>query len=706
MALPPGGRIKYYILAACLIGTFLGISLFGLFDPLSIAVRSFVLVVHSWSARALVALTSAFGWSGGVRAVRAALVVPDDPVFQLQALTLLVLAAVLGLGLVRRRFWCRYVCPLGAVYAMAGQAAATRRRVGEACTECGQCARACPMGCISPDGRRTLHGECTLCLQCRPACPTDAVRFFGRTPAEQRAEVDLTRRGVAVAVVSGLAAYPAMRMPWSWLHAKRDPLMRPPLAGRDPGAFLGKCLRCGQCMRACPTQVIQPAGVEAGLESLWTPKVAPRPGYCEYNCTACGEACPTGAIPTFTLDEKHATAIGLAFLDRSRCIPWRGDQRWHEEDFDADDHNCGVCEEVCPVAGKAIHFRRVYGPEDGDAPDGTGQELRLPYVRQEACIGCGYCQAVCPVEGAAAVRVTGGFRKVSRQPLRLPAPQARTAQALPAVSDELRLAGPKTTYQGAAELWDYINGAGEVYLRFNFVRVTAAEYTDGAGTLKVDLWGFETPDDAFGAFAKDRRGGPADVGDEGAELSGSVWARRGRFMIAVLNLGEVPAEQAKLLASTALDALEEAPSRRPAICRALPRERLDEFSVVFMRDELPLNDIYLADEAVPDGTLGIGGGAVGAYGRYDLRGDRKPAGLLLVEHPDAAAASAAAAADRFARLRRQWGEAEGADGAHVTFRAADDSYCVIASAGRRFAAAFFMPSAEAGAALVSRALQD
>ena len=123
--------------------------------------------------------------------------------------------------------------------------------------------------------------------------------------------------------------------------------------------FLKRCIKCGQCMRVCPTNVIHPAVLQGGLEGLWTPILDFRTGRsgCQYNCFACGHLCPTAAIRPITLDEKHGKEgfaaagpirVGTAFVDRGRCLPW------------AMDRPCIVCQENCPVSPKAIFTRKDY----------------------------------------------------------------------------------------------------------------------------------------------------------------------------------------------------------------------------------------------------------------------------------------------------------------------------------------------------------
>jgi translation initiation factor RLI1 len=131
---------------------------------------------------------------------------------------------------------------------------------------------------------------------------------------------------------------------------------------------------------------LQPALLEAGLAGFWTPHLVPRLGYCDFGCNACGQVCPSEAIPYLTLTDKRQAVMGLAAVDRNRCLPW------------AYNTPCIVCEEMCPVPDKAVKLEREQVGEI---------ELQKPYVVAELCIGCGICEQHCPLAGEAAIRVYG-----------------------------------------------------------------------------------------------------------------------------------------------------------------------------------------------------------------------------------------------------------------------------------------------------------
>jgi polyferredoxin len=306
----------------------------------------------------------------------------------------LLLAGVIALNWIaqRRRAWCRYLCPLGGLLGLVSRVAILRRVVGqETCRKCQRCARACPTGTIDPQKDYASDpAECTVCLDCLPECPTPGGQTFAPVwkiaPAQ---EYDPGRRQTIVALGAGLIA--AAAYPLAPAALRRDlRLIRPPgVQGVQSQAFLSQCIRCGECLKVCPTSGLQPALWESGLDGLWTPTLVPRLGYCDYSCHACGQICPTGAIPNLSLEDKRKQVLGQAVVNRDHCLPWH------------DNTPCIVCEEMCPLAPKAVELDTVH------VIDEAGQQLILqrPHVIQERCIGCGICEFKCPAQGEAAIRV-------------------------------------------------------------------------------------------------------------------------------------------------------------------------------------------------------------------------------------------------------------------------------------------------------------
>ena len=286
------------------------------------------------------------------------------------------------------RFYCRFVCPLGALFGLLGRHAVWRigKRDPE-CTDCHICEWNCEGAC-APVGVIRTH-ECVLCLNCLAECRHDLVGY--RTTISATGELalpDITRRQFVLSALSGLAAAPLLRLDGQLVNNWNPRLVRPPGALAE-AEFVGRCIKCGQCMRICPTNVIQPAGWEFGLEGLWTPVLNFRVGTsgCQYKCIACSNICPTAAIRPITLDERLGRnrfagagplRIGSAFVDRGRCLPW------------AMDTPCIVCQENCPVSPKAITTRTVFSPvatagellvADADAQTIRFRSAELPHGR-------------------------------------------------------------------------------------------------------------------------------------------------------------------------------------------------------------------------------------------------------------------------------------------------------------------------------------
>lgn len=431
-------RGKYYLLIALLASAPFTLNLVGLFDPLSLLYRSLAIVFYpAWGYGVEKAGLVLYRLGAPVTFVseplyqffKATLLPFRGLVYLLPFLTFVLFALLVAAERVDRRFWCRALCPLGALYGLVARFSLLRRKPYALCPDCGDCAEVCKMASFGGGGKgsqtpspspkpfpptpyRVLEGEfeggpqstpapkklaphssaeCQLCLRCLAECEKGRVSFTFRRQAP-RAPLDLGRRQLVTSIATGVAVVPLIRL-GSLAVRPEEHLIRPPGA-QDEAVVLSRCIRCGQCMKVCLTNGIQPVLWEAGLEGLYTPRLVPRMGYCAYSCTLCGQVCPTGAIPKLDLPVKQAIALGTATIDRSRCIPY------------SEGTDCLVCEEHCPVAPKAITFNMA------EVLNSQHQKIlvKLPVVLPDRCIGCGHCEYVCPVGGAAAIRVKRSLR--------------------------------------------------------------------------------------------------------------------------------------------------------------------------------------------------------------------------------------------------------------------------------------------------------
>jgi ferredoxin-type protein NapF len=392
-------QVKYYILAAVLVSALFSVQVAYFFDPFAILTRTVVWVLFTPVAllgRMVTGSPTVADWMPALTHIP---YIPEtQPHFRMNLLAALLFAGILALGLVSRRFWCRNLCPLGALLALlSGWGIVRRQTNSEQCIACHRCDRECKMGSILPDSHRYLARECIYCYNCVSVCAPQATSF----PITLRREgfetkTDLNRRR--------LLGFGALGLLWagisvgdtgsktvgnSPIKASSPARIRPPGSLRED-LFLQKCVRCSLCMKVCPTNGLQPALSEAGIEGFWTPILVPRIGHCAQYCTACGDVCPTDAIQPFTPQEKKYLFIGRAYIDRSMCIVW------------AQDKKCLVCDEHCSY--RALHWKVVDG-------------LRRPFVNEYLCTGCGECEAKCPVQPIAAIRVTtlGDLRHLTRE---------------------------------------------------------------------------------------------------------------------------------------------------------------------------------------------------------------------------------------------------------------------------------------------------
>jgi polyferredoxin len=382
---------KYLILLFLVAAAALGASFAGFFDPLVILDRSLVLVFYP-------AATHVIGLFGNVKPVS----------FTESAIALGSFLAIVVLGFVAPRFWCRNLCPLGGLFGLLAKFSLFKFAFKGECRECGACANACPTGAIDERQQLVDSAECIDCLACRYRCRDRAVDI---RLALRPTPTDVGRREAILSIGGAVLAAPVAA---SLVHTRTSPrLVRPPGAIPEPD-FLDLCLRCGRCLKACPSGCLQPSIFESGPAGIWTPRAVGRIGGCERNCCQCGQACPTGAIRNLPLEEKSYAVMGTAAIDRSRCIAWEQDK------------HCLVCDESCPY--NAINAVR-----------GPGAAL-CPEVDERICVGCGICESRCPVAGPAAIQVfpireerkrTGWYKTPEKAAARVACNQQPAAEEVP-----------------------------------------------------------------------------------------------------------------------------------------------------------------------------------------------------------------------------------------------------------------------------------
>jgi ferredoxin-type protein NapG len=231
-----------------------------------------------------------------------------------------------------------------------------------------------------------------------------------RLSRQQEQRRRLLRAGLATVgllILQPLALVPLIR------HLRTR--LRPPGA-LEERAFLGACIKCGQCVQVCPVQAIELADLDEGF-GTGAPFIEPRRQACDFSCDAlsCVLACPTGAL-SHELTSKEEVQAGLARLVRpERCLARKGEgirgpargprfrgllryaevDRWNpipirSHPYDRDP--CDLCVLECPLGDSAIALVPFEGAD--------GRVTFTPEVR-DGCVGCGVCEMICPPDPAA-----------------------------------------------------------------------------------------------------------------------------------------------------------------------------------------------------------------------------------------------------------------------------------------------------------------
>jgi len=300
----------------------------------------------------------------------------------LVALAVLVAFGAIEIALGRRGF-CRVLCPLGAALGAVARISTFRRTVTDACTDCGDCVAGCRMAAIGPTSKEYDRGECIHCGDCHRGCAATALSFDYRI-AEARPTPARPRRSTLVALAGGAATFAVARIGLARIERPRR--LRPP-GTVDEERLATLCVRCGSCVRVCPTHTLVSSTAPVLDPTFFTPELVARLGGCALDCNACGRSCPSGAIEDLALEAKRRHVIGQAKVRAEHCLAHQG-------------RACLACVAACPFEAIQLTDTETF-TEWGDA---VGQ----PIIDAQACTGCGLCEALCPVVGDAAIEVVPG----------------------------------------------------------------------------------------------------------------------------------------------------------------------------------------------------------------------------------------------------------------------------------------------------------
>jgi len=329
--LPPIGR---WLVLLSLGGALLGVPLFLWLDPLAI-------------------------FSGAAGAAR-------GPWTAASAAAAAGLALLVVLGIAAPNLWCGRLCPLGGTQDLLADLGRLGPRTWHghlAHASHGRLARGFGPEEQGQDGPAT-HGQDAR------ATPSPVSTHVLRRPASGTpAGARLARRS---ALLAGIGA--ALGLVARKAFGPSPPKLRPPGAAEEV-RFKALCVRCGNCVRACPSGIIrrdlggEASGVLAPVVRFGGERPSGR--YCLETCNECSRSCPTGAIARLTLEQKNRWTIGLARIDLPGCLVTA-------------DQTCAVCIDICPQKAISMSFsQKTY--------------TNTLHVDGRKCNGCGACMLVCPV---------------------------------------------------------------------------------------------------------------------------------------------------------------------------------------------------------------------------------------------------------------------------------------------------------------------
>jgi ferredoxin len=293
---------------------------------------------------------------------------------------------LLILSVKKGRLYCNTICPVGAVLGIFARYSLFRILLDKTkCNSCGKCSAVCKAECINPKDQSLDFSRCVGCMNCLAPCPEGGVKFV---PFWNKNEVKITsfdpgkrefilKTGVLLAASLDTTRFITQGndkkkevIPASVQIVRQHPVTPPGALGQ--ARFNSLCTACHLCISACPTQVLQPTYFLFGLTGFLQPRMDYITSFCNFECTLCGEVCPTGAILPLKKEEKKLIQLGKSNFVKENCIVYTKNTA------------CGACSEHCPT--KAVNMVPYK------------DKLTIPEVNNKICVGCGACEYACPTD--------------------------------------------------------------------------------------------------------------------------------------------------------------------------------------------------------------------------------------------------------------------------------------------------------------------
>lgn len=298
---------------------------------------------------------------------------------------------IIHLSYTRGRLYCNTICPVGTLLGFVSKFTIFKLKIDKpSCEGCGICARVCKSECIDKETKEIDSSRCVACYNCLDVCPSDSINYQFASLSIVDSKTDDSRRNfisraslfLVGLTTSTLAQIKIIPKKESKVQIKKNSVVSPP-GSVSTDHFTATCTACHLCISACPTRVLQPSFTEWGIFNVFQPFMDYNTSFCNFECNACGEVCPTGAIQSIVSDRKKITQLGKAIFIKENCI------------VETENTACGACSEHCPT--KAVMMV--------DYKNG----LKIPEVTNKYCIGCGACEFACPVKPFKAIYVDGNL---------------------------------------------------------------------------------------------------------------------------------------------------------------------------------------------------------------------------------------------------------------------------------------------------------